>query len=129
MFGSDGGTRCTVAINGSTGAVLGRSLMGLRDLVESTLSDIRIAANLQRREQVSVAPFLNDIAIAGGLHAESRGLQFAIDPGDPGWAVMADAQLLASGCHKPLEQCLQVHATGRAGGAAGTERWGRAPPD
>ena len=88
--------RGTVAINGSTGAVLGRSLMGLRDLAESTLSDIRIAANLQRREQVLVAPFLNDIAIAGGLHAESRGLQFAIEPGDPGWAVMADAQLIAS---------------------------------
>ena len=88
--------RGTVAINGSTGAVLGRSLMGLRDLVDSTLSDIRIAANQQRRERVSVTPFLNDIAIAGGLHAESRGLQFAIEPGDPGWAVIADPQLLAS---------------------------------
>ncbi|HUQ69577.1 MAG TPA: hypothetical protein VM165_08645, partial [Planctomycetaceae bacterium] len=40
--------RGTVAINGSTGAVLGRSLMGLRDLVDSTLSEIRIAANQQR---------------------------------------------------------------------------------
>jgi signal transduction histidine kinase len=88
--------RGTVAINGSTGAVLGRSLMGLRDLVDSTLSDIRIAANQQRRERVSVTPFLNDIAITGGLHAESRGLQFAIEPGDPGWAVTADPQLLAS---------------------------------
>jgi signal transduction histidine kinase len=88
--------RGTVAINGSTGAVLGRSLMGLRDLVDSTLSDIRIAANQQRRERVSVTPFLNDIAVAGGLHAESRGLQFAIEPGDPGWAVTADPQLLAS---------------------------------
>ena len=53
--------RGTVAINGSTGAVLGRSLMGLRDLVDSTVSDIRIAANQQRRERVSVTPFLNDI--------------------------------------------------------------------
>lgn len=88
--------RGTVAINGSTGAVLGRSLMGLRDLVDSTLSDIRMTANPQRRERVPVTPFLNDIAIAGGLHADSRGLQFAIEPGDPGWAVTADPQLLAS---------------------------------
>ena len=57
--------RGTVAINGSTGAVLGRSLMGLRDLVDSTLSEIRIAANQQRRERVSVTPFLSEIAIAG----------------------------------------------------------------
>lgn len=62
--------RGTVAINGSTGAVLGRSLVGLRDLVDSTLSDIRIAANQQRRERVSVTPFLNDIAVAGGAPAE-----------------------------------------------------------
>jgi signal transduction histidine kinase len=88
--------RGTVAINGSTGAVLGRSLMGLRDLVDSTLSDIRIAANQQRRERVSVTPFLNDIAITSGLHAESRGLRFAIEPGDPGWTVAADPQLLTS---------------------------------
>ena len=88
--------RGTVAINGSTGAVLGRSLMGLRDVVESTLSDIRIAANQQRRERLSITPFLKDIAIAGALHAESRGLHFALEPGDPAWAVTADPQLLAS---------------------------------
>ena len=32
----------------------------------------------------------------GDLHAESRGLHFAIEPGDPAWAVTADPQLLAS---------------------------------
>jgi signal transduction histidine kinase len=86
----------TVAINGSTGAVLGRSLMGLRDLVDSTLSEIRIAANQQRRERVSVTSFLGDLAVAGRLHAESRGLQLVIEPGDPAWAITADPQVLAS---------------------------------
>ena len=38
-----------VAINGSTGTVLGRSLMNLRDLVDSTLSDIRMSANVTHR--------------------------------------------------------------------------------
>ena len=88
--------RGDVAINGSTGAVLGRSLMALRDLVESSLSEIRIAASVQRRERVVVTPFLNDIAVISGLHAESRGLQFALEPGDPRWVVNADPQLLAS---------------------------------
>jgi hypothetical protein len=37
--------RGTVGVNGNTGAVLGRSLTGLRDLVDSTLSDIRTAAS------------------------------------------------------------------------------------
>jgi signal transduction histidine kinase len=88
--------RGTVAINGSTGAVLGRSLMGLGDLVESTLSEVRLATNQQRSERVFVGPFLNDIATAGGLQAESRGQRFEIEPGDPGLAVTADTQLLGS---------------------------------
>jgi len=88
--------RGIVAINGSTGAVLGRSLMSLRDLVDNTLSDIRMAANIQRRERVPVAHFLNELAIAGNLHAESRAVQLAIDQVDPRLAVDADPQLLAS---------------------------------
>jgi signal transduction histidine kinase len=104
--------RGTVAINGSTGAVLGRSLMSLRDLVDSTLSEIRIAADQQRRERVSVTPFLNDIAIAAGLHAESRGLAFVVEPGDPEWAVTADPQVLASAVTNLLNNAFKFTPTG-----------------
>jgi signal transduction histidine kinase len=86
----------TVAINGSTGAVLGRSLLGLRDLVDSTLSEIRLAANHERRERLEVKPFLGDIAASGRLHAETRGLQLVVEAGDAAWAVNADPQVLAS---------------------------------
>ncbi len=88
--------RGTVAINGSTGAVLGRSLMNLRDLVDNTLSDIRMAADIQQPERVPVAHFLDELAIAGNLHAESRAVHFAIEHVDPRLAVDADPQLLAS---------------------------------
>ncbi len=88
--------RGTVAINGSTGTVLGRSLMSLRDLVDNELSGIRMAAKIERRERVPVADFLNELAIAGNLHAESHAVQFAIDQVDPRLAVEADPQLLAS---------------------------------
>jgi len=104
--------RGSVAINGSTGAVLGRSLMGLRGLVDSTLSEIRIGANQQRRERVSVTPFLNEIAIAGGLYAESRGLAFAVEAGDPGWAVNADPQLLASAVTNLLNNAFKYTRSG-----------------
>ena len=70
--------------------------MGLRDIIDSTLSEIRIAANQQRRERVPVVGFLNAIVVAGVLHAENRGLQFSVEPVDPGLAVNADPQLLAS---------------------------------
>lgn len=104
--------RGTVAINGSTGAVLGRSLMGLRDLVNSTISEIRLAAEQQRREQVSVVPFLNDIAATGTLNAESRGLQLVLEPGDPAWAVTADPQVLASAVTNLLNNAFKFTPAG-----------------
>ncbi len=42
--------RGTVSINGSTGAVLSRSLIGIQNLVDTTLTDVRLSANQQRRE-------------------------------------------------------------------------------
>ncbi len=88
--------RGTVAINGSTGTVLGRSLMNLRDLVDSTLADIRMSANIARQERVSVKVFLGEIAIAGHLHAEFREVRFEIGDVEAALAVNTDPQLLAS---------------------------------
>jgi signal transduction histidine kinase len=88
--------RGTVGVNGNTGAVLGRSLTGLRDLVDSTLSDIRTAASHQRPELFSVLEFLSDISVAAALQAEYNGLQFTSEPIHPDVAVNVDRQLLAS---------------------------------
>lgn len=112
IFAYEALKRGTVAINGSTGAVLGRSLMNLRDLVNTTLSEIRIAADQQRRERLAVAPFLTDIANAGRLHAEARGLQLAVQPGDLAWAVTADPQLLASAVTNLLNNAFKYTVKG-----------------
>ena len=104
--------RGTVAINGSTGAILGRSLVSLRDLVDTTLSEIRIAANQQRRERVLVEPFLTGIRAAGALHAEARSLHFTAETGHPDWAVTADPQLLASAVTNLLNNAFKYTVTG-----------------
>jgi signal transduction histidine kinase len=95
------------AINGSTGAVLGRSLLSLRDLVASTLSEIRIAAIQQQRERVFVTPFLTEIAV----HPDARGLSFVVELGDPAWTVTADPQLLASAVTNLLNSVFKFTAT------------------
>ncbi|MCU0688081.1 MAG: HAMP domain-containing histidine kinase [Polyangiaceae bacterium] len=57
----------SVGVQGSTGAVLGRSLNRLRDLVDRSLADVRLTAGLDRREQFALAPFLEEVSIVGNL--------------------------------------------------------------
>jgi signal transduction histidine kinase len=94
--------------------VLGRSLMGLHDLVDSTMSDLRMAGNRQRRERVAVTSLLNDLTVAAGLHAEYLGLQFALEPIDATWTIDADPQLLASAVTNLLNNAFKYT---RAGGS------------
>ena len=103
----------TVAVNGSTGTILGRSLMNLRDLVDNTLSDVRMEAKIQRRESIQVPALLCDIAVVAHLHAQFRKLQFVVEPVDPGLAVIGDAQLLASAVMNLLNNAFKFT---RAGG-------------
>ena len=86
----------TVPVTGSTGAVLGRVLVGLSALVGSILANVRVAANQHRRGRVTIPSFLDDIATGSRLLAEHRGQHVAVDPIDPELAVDADPQLLAS---------------------------------
>jgi len=105
--------RGAVAINGSTGTVLGRSLMNLRDLVDSTLADIRMSANIARQERVPITVFLDEIGLAGNLHAEFRDLRFAIEQADPRLAVNADPQLLASAVMNLLNNAFKYTPAGK----------------
>jgi signal transduction histidine kinase len=88
--------RGAVAVNGSTGAILGQSLMSLRELVDRTLSEVRLDAGTQRRARVPVVTFIDEIAASGMLHSEYRHIQFTVEPIDPGLSIDADPQLLAS---------------------------------
>jgi signal transduction histidine kinase len=88
--------RGTVAINGNTGAVLGRSLTSLRDVVDRTLAQVRLSAGIQRCERLTVTTLLDEIAVTGVLHSEYRGVRFAVAPVDPTLAIEGDPQLLMS---------------------------------
>ena len=103
----------TVAINGSTGALLGRSLMNLRSFVDSTLSVVRIDGHQERRERILVATFLDEIVLVNGSR-ESRGLDFTIEPIDPQLMIEADPQLLASAVTNLLNNAFKyTHVPGR----------------
>ncbi len=85
-----------VGVGGSTGAVLGRSLAGLRDVVDRSLAEVRLAAGLERRERVSVAHFIEEVEVAAVMEAKTRGHELTVAPVAPGLAVEADRHILAS---------------------------------
>ena len=95
--------RGAVAINGSTGAVLGRSLTTMRSLVDRTLSQVRLAAGSQRHERIRVSALIDEIAAVGFLHAEFREVPLAVGGVDPDLALIGDAQLLSSAVSNLLQ--------------------------
>jgi signal transduction histidine kinase len=101
-----------VAINGSTGAVLGRSLTGLRTLVDRSLSEVRLAAGRHQRERIDLSTFVDDLAASGILHADDRGVRFTVMPVEPAWAIDGDPQLLASAVMNLLHNAFKYTPAG-----------------
>ena len=86
----------SVGILGSTGDVLGRSLIGLRDLVDRSLTEVRLTAGTTRQEHIAVARFVEDIEVSAVLSARARGLRLTVTEVDPTIAVDTDRQILSS---------------------------------
>lgn len=105
--------RGDVAINGSTGAILGRSLIGMREVVGGALSEVRLAAGKQVRERLPVTTLIDEIAATGALHSEYRQIEFSsVAAVDPDLAVDADPQLLASAVTNLLQNAFKFTAEG-----------------
>ena len=85
-----------VALNGSTSLVLERSLLGLRNLIDRSLADVRLDAGMQSIERVSVAEVLEEVEIVASIQAQAREIQFAAQFGEPDVIVEADRQILAA---------------------------------
>lgn len=85
-----------VAIGGSTGGVLRRSLLGLRDLIDRALSEVRLQVGVDRRESVRVAEVVEDVEASGTIEAQARGLHLVVIPGAYDLFVEVDRHLIAS---------------------------------
>lgn len=85
-----------VAIGGSTGAVLERSLTSLRTLVDRSLAAVRLRVGIGTTERVEIAPLLEEIEVSSNLEARARAQRLAIARADDGAAVEADRQILSA---------------------------------
>ena len=85
-----------VGVAGSTGTVLHRSLLGLRALVARSLAEVRLTQAVQTMEPLSVSGFIDELAPAAALEAQSRGIGFTVMPIEEGLAIEGDRQVLAA---------------------------------
>jgi len=86
----------TVGLTGSTVGVLGRSLLGIQDLLDASITEGLLAAPVPRRRRVNLKAFIEELAIAAGLHAEYRDVALRVEPVDPAVVIEVDLPLLTS---------------------------------
>jgi signal transduction histidine kinase len=85
-----------VGIGGASGAILERSLAGLSELVNRTLTDVRIAAAIQNREHIAIPRFIGEVEASAALEARARNVRFTVVCEQDDSAVDADRQVLAA---------------------------------
>ncbi len=96
-----------VGIGGSTGAVLDRNLRGLRDLIDRSLTEVRIDSGVQNRERISVTEFVEEIEVDASLEANARGVEFTVMPVQHGLAVDADRPTLSAAVTNLLQNAFK----------------------
>jgi signal transduction histidine kinase len=97
---------------GATGSVLERSLVGLRNLIDRTLAEVRITAGptVQRRV-FSAARFATEIRHSAALEAEIHGCIFTVSVVDALLAIEGDWDLLFSAVGNLLQNAFKfTHA-------------------
>ena len=86
-----------VGLTGATGAVLDRSLLGMSNLIDRSLADVRVTAGMPaRRVLMSLADFVSEVKISASLEAKARGCKFTVSDVEKALAVDADRDMLFS---------------------------------
>jgi signal transduction histidine kinase len=102
----------TVGVGGSTGALLGRSLIGLRDLVDRSLAEVRLEAELYHQEPVALAEFMEEVERAAAIAARARPAELTVMPVPAGIAIHVDRHLLASALANLLQNAFKFSRPG-----------------
>lgn len=96
-----------VAVSGSTGAILDRSLMGLRHLIDRSLTQVRLDAGVARLERISVADFVEEVEIGALIQAQAVGVPFTATSAARTVAIEGDRQILAGALANLLQNAFK----------------------
>jgi signal transduction histidine kinase len=97
-----------VAATGATSAVVDRSFIGLRNLIDRTLAEVRLSSEM--RPQISpicVADLIAQIKMSSIFEAQARECKFTVAAVDPDLVVHADRELLQSAISNLLQNAFK----------------------
>jgi signal transduction histidine kinase len=84
-----------VGVGGATGAVLDRSLIGMRHLIDRSMAEVRVSAGLPVRMQlIRLAEFLREAEASVPSELQSQGRQLTVGPVDNEITVAGDPEIL-----------------------------------
>jgi signal transduction histidine kinase len=104
--------RGKVGLGGSTGAILARSLSGLRSLVERSLAVVRLDAGLPILERILVRGFIEELALVATMQAEAQGLELVVSSVNEEAAFDGDRQLLSAAVLNLLQNAFKFTTHG-----------------
>ena len=97
-----------VGLAGATGAVLDRSLVGLRNLVDRSLTEVRITAGSPANYRLfSLADFISEVKLSASLEAKVYECNLTVSAVDPPLALYADRDLLFSAVGNLLQNAFK----------------------
>jgi signal transduction histidine kinase len=103
----------TVGVDGSTGALLGRSLVELSAIIDKAVAEVRLSGTTRRRERVDLLAFIGEVANAANLLAEFHDIKFSIERVEADLAIEVDRLLLASALMNLLQNAFKfTHRNG-----------------
>jgi signal transduction histidine kinase len=102
----------TVGIASNTGMMLGRNLLGLRDLIDRSLAEVRIEAGTNLRERVSLSDFIEEVEVAATIQASADGHDLTVHPVDKRVAIDIDRQLMAAALGNLLQNAFKFTRPG-----------------
>ena len=102
-----------IGIAGATGATLDRAMIGLRNLVDRSLADVRVRAGMPGRHELIVLPELvKQIQVSASLEAHARGCRFVVCATGLGLAVDGDREMLAAAVGNLLQNAFRFTQPG-----------------
>lgn len=97
----------TVPIGGSTGGVLERSLIGLTELIDKALSEVRLATAPTPDEHIILAQFIEEVEVAAVLEAQATTHRLRFSRVAPQVMIRGDRHLLAAAVANLLQNAFK----------------------